>query len=83
MTRRTDVAARLPLIFGLNRIEAAAAIGVSANTFDALVDAGTMPRPRLIRGRKVWDVDEIRTAFKCLPREGGEDVENDTWADVG
>jgi len=83
VTRRADVAARLPLIFGLNRIEAAAAIGVSANTFDALVDAGQMPRPRLIKGRKVWDVDEVRAAFKCLPVEGGEDAGDQSWAGVG
>lgn len=81
MTRRADVAARLPLVFGLNRIEAAAAIGVSANTFDGLVEAGQMPRPRLIKGRKVWDVDEIRAAFKCLPREN--ETGDNSWADVG
>ena len=81
MTRRVDVTARLPLVFGFSRIEAAAAIGVSANTFDGLVEAGQMPRPRLIKGRKVWDVDEIRASFKCLPRE--DEPEDNSWAGVG
>ena len=43
-----------------------------------------MPRPRLLNGRRVWDIDEIDAAFKSLPRDGGEadEVVVDTWADV-
>jgi hypothetical protein len=26
-----------------------------------------MPRPRLARGRRIWDIDEIDVAFKSLP----------------
>ena len=40
-----------------------------------------MPRPRRIDGRAVWDVDELRAAFKALPHEG-ESEKVDTWADV-
>ncbi|MGQ4273445.1 hypothetical protein [Terrihabitans sp. B22-R8] len=40
-----------------------------------------MPRPRLLNGRRVWDVDDLDAAFKALPIEG-EDPEMDTWADV-
>ncbi|MET0530860.1 MAG: hypothetical protein ABW003_21405 [Microvirga sp.] len=72
--------ARLPVVIGLGRIEAAAAIGVSANTFDIMVRAGQMPRPRIIGKRRIWKVDELSAAFDALPREGG-DVELDTWAD--
>lgn len=78
---RAEIASRLPVLFGLNRVEAAAAIGVSGNTFDALVESGQMPRPRLIGTRKVWDVDELRAAFKSLPRDG-DPRGRDTWADV-
>lgn len=79
--KRAAVMATLPTVFGLGRVEAAAAVGISATMFDGLVAAGRMPRPRLINSRKVWDVDELRAAFKCLPRDGEQ--EDDTWADVG
>jgi predicted DNA-binding transcriptional regulator AlpA len=81
MTRRPAITASLPHVFGYSRIEASAAIGVSATTFDGLVNDGRMPQPRLIGARKIWDVDEIRAAFKCLPREG--DAGDTSWADVG
>jgi predicted DNA-binding transcriptional regulator AlpA len=81
MTTRAAITSRLPVIFGLARIEAAAAIGVSATTFDALVADGFMPSPRCIGTRKIWDVDEIRAAFKSLPRDG-EQRRGGTWEDV-
>jgi hypothetical protein len=40
-----------------------------------------MPKPRQIDGRLVFDVDEVRAAFKNLPHVG--QVEADTWADLG
>ena len=79
--RRAEIAASLPIVFGLDRLQAAASIGVSATTFDALVGRKVMPTPRLINSRKVWDVDELRSAFKSLPKDGEKD--DDTWADVG
>jgi excisionase family DNA binding protein len=81
MTTRAAISSRLPVIFGLSRAEAAAAVGVSANTFDAMVKDGRMPAPRLIGGRKVWDVDDLRAAFKAMPRDG-EASEGSSWADV-
>ncbi len=80
--RRSDVLSILPIVFGLGRFEAAAAIGVSATLFDALVDSGLMPKPRLVRGRKVWDVDELRASFKALPKVDDAGQEVDTWAEV-
>lgn len=77
---RADITARLPFLIGLSREEAAAAIGVSARTFDAMVTDGKMPVARMIGTRKVWDVDEIRAAFKSLPRDG--ENEGSSWADV-
>jgi hypothetical protein len=71
----------MPLVFGLPEAEAAVAIGVSATKFRELVAAGTMPAARVVGGKLVYDVDELRLAFKSLPHQGG-DVEVDTWADV-
>lgn len=80
--KRAQITARLPFVLGLDRLEAAAVVGVSATTFDGLVRNGMMPRPRTVGTRRIWDIDELRAAFKCLPRDG-EDREDETWADVG
>jgi hypothetical protein len=71
----------LPVVFGLGEVEAAAAIGISASKFRALVDEKRMPSPRRLDGRNIWDVDELRDAFKALPH-ADEDKEADSWADV-
>jgi predicted DNA-binding transcriptional regulator AlpA len=78
---RIDILPLLPVVFGLGEMEAAAAIGVSASKFRLLVKEARMPRPRRIGSRAVWDVDELRAAFKALPHEG-ETEGSDTWADV-
>jgi predicted DNA-binding transcriptional regulator AlpA len=78
---RLDILPLLPVVFGLGEIEAAAAIGVSASKFRNLVKEACMPRPRRIGSRAVWDVDELRSAFKALPH-AGESEDSDTWADV-
>lgn len=54
----------------------------SVTKFRQMVEEKTMPRPRRHGGRLVWDVDELRAAFKSLPHDG-EAEEPDTWADVG
>lgn len=81
MAKRAEIAASLPIVFGLDRMQAAAAIGVSATTFDTLVAESLMPKPRLINTRKVWDVDELRTAFKSLPRDGEPVGGINSWSD--
>jgi len=78
---RVDILPFLPVVFGLGELEAAAAIGVSAGKFRMLVREGRMPRPRRIDGRTIWDVDELREAFKAFPHEGEHDG-TDSWADV-
>jgi len=80
-TTRVDVLPHLPIVFGLGEIEAAAAIGISASKFRELVREARMPRPRRIDGRSIWDVDELRAAFKAFPHDG-ESKKADTWADV-
>lgn len=80
---RRAIAASLPIVFGLSEPEAAAAIGISASKFRALVQAGRMPTPRRLDGRRLYDVDELRTHFKALPHEdAAADDEVDTWADL-
>jgi len=80
-TTRVDVMPSLPVVFGLGEIEAAAAIGISASKFRAMVKDGRMPPPRRVDGRNIWDVDELRAAFKTLPHEGESEMA-DSWADV-
>lgn len=81
--RRRDVAPSLPVVLGLPELEAAAAIGVSTTKFREMVEAGQMPPPRDAAGKLVYDIDELRAAFKALPHRGEEARgEADTWADV-
>jgi hypothetical protein len=81
LPRRIDILPFLPVVFGLGELEAAAAIGISVSKFRTLVKDNRMPRPRRIDGRAVWDVDELRIAFKALPHERDRDG-TDSWADV-
>jgi hypothetical protein len=80
-TKRSDMMSFLPVVFGLGEAEAAAAIGVSATKFRILVKDKRMPSPRRLDGRNLWDVDELRAAFKALPHEGEKEI-NNSWADV-
>ena len=72
MPRRAEIASQLPIVFGLGRIDAAAAIGVSATTFDVLVAQKLMPTPRLAGPEKIWDVDELFSARLSMRRERDE-----------
>ncbi|GIK49601.1 MAG: hypothetical protein BroJett013_22980 [Alphaproteobacteria bacterium] len=58
---------------GMNRTQAAAYIGVSAGTFDKLVDDGRMPKPLRIGARVIFDRWKLDAAFEAL----GEDEPND------
>ena len=55
---------------GLSRTQSAEYIGIGSTKFDELVNNGTMPRPRLIGRRKLWDRREIEEAFENLPVDG-------------
>lgn len=59
-----------PLRFGLSDVEAAGALGIGVTLFKQMTEDGRMPRPRVINSRKVWDVDDVRLAFKRLPYDG-------------
>jgi hypothetical protein len=59
---------------------------VSPTFFRKLVASGTMPRPRRLGSRKVWDVDELDVAFKALPRDGEDEdcpknITSSSWTD--
>lgn len=56
--------------FAVSRDAAAALIGVSAAFFDRLVKDGRMPQPREVDGRVLWDSEELRAAWRALPRRG-------------
>ena len=70
MTRRADVAARLPHLAGLKLVEAAAYVGVSAGTFLKAQEKGLMPKPRDFMGTPIYDAEEVWAAFKALPHAG-------------
>ena len=71
---------------GLSRPLAAAYVGVSPCTFDALVRNGQMPRPRALMGRRAWDRVEIDRYFSRLPYDDGtqpsEADKGDVWSRV-
>ena len=87
MPAKAIIAARLPVRRGLDENEAAVYLSLSPSFFRKLVADGQMPRPRIIGGRRIWDIEELDLAFKALPREGGDaepifqSDEIDSWAD--
>lgn len=60
--------ASLPPV-GINREQAAALVGISVSLYDKCVAVGTMPGPRMIFGRLVYDVEEVILAFRALPHK--------------
>jgi hypothetical protein len=81
LTTRREVMSLLPVVFGLGELEAAAAIGISASKFRMLVGEKRMPSPRRLDGGNIWDVDELRAAFKAFPHLEEVDKAN-SWADL-
>jgi len=57
----------------ITREAAAGYVCVSPNTFDEMVERGTMPKPRILgEKRRAWDVRELDAAADQLPRDGEE-----------
>ena len=65
---------------GLSRIEAAMYIGVGVTKFDEMVASGSMPKPKRIDSRRVWDIIALDMAFDGLPEESAP--RDDTWNDI-
>ena len=61
---------------GLSRVESALYWGISPSKFDQLWKEGRVPPPRLIDGRKVWDVRELDIAFEEFPLESNDNAED-------
>lgn len=65
------------------REAAAAYCAVSASFFDALVDKGLMPAPKLIGDkRRAWDVRALDLAIDRLPVDSDAAQDDDTWSDI-
>lgn len=62
---------------GLSRVEAARYIGVSPGTFDKLVAEGSMPPPKEIGSRRVYDRTQLDSAFDALG--DGPDDDSSDW----
>ncbi len=67
--RHASLPVSLPPL-GVNRDQAAALIGVSVFLFDRAVENGSMPQPRELGGRLIWDVNEVTNAFREIPHRG-------------
>jgi predicted DNA-binding transcriptional regulator AlpA len=64
------------------REAAAAYVNLGLTTFDEMVKAGKMPRPKQLTGkRRAWDVRELDVAVDHLPTVGGPDIADATWDD--
>jgi excisionase family DNA binding protein len=63
---------------GLSREEAAEYLGISPSKFDQLRKDGRIGPPRLIDGRKVWDIRELDRDFEAFPIEGEQ--EDEDWS---
>jgi excisionase family DNA binding protein len=64
---------------GLNREEAAVYVGVSPTKFDELVKDGTMPAPKKIGSRRIFDMRELDLIFGDLPVEGRANPDANDW----
>lgn len=78
-TPKTSRGLPLPTARGLNRVAAAAYVGVSPFLFDQMIEDGRMPRPKRINSRTVWDVRKLDLAFDALPGDQDADPANE-WA---
>ncbi|MHB0768173.1 helix-turn-helix transcriptional regulator [Bradyrhizobium sp. 1.29L] len=54
---------------GMSRDEAARYVGVSTTTFDRMVQAGWMPRPKRVFSRLIWDRLQLDAAFTDLSEQ--------------
>lgn len=75
------VAPTLPRL-GYTRSEAAEIVGVGTDLFDRAVAAGTMPAPRQLGSRLLWDIDELIRAFRELPHKGASLENQDATSSI-
>lgn len=61
---------------GLSRPDAALYVGVGTSSFDKMVKDGTMPQPKKVGSRVMWDIRELDSKFDDLPQAGDTDKSN-------
>lgn len=82
MTRQVALPPTLPPRL-ISREAAAAYVCVSPTTFDEMIQEGTMPRPRKVKGRRIaWDVHQLDQAVDHLPTDGDDVASDDSWSDI-
>jgi hypothetical protein len=64
---------------GLSREESSMYLGISSSLFDQLRAAGQIEPPRVIKGRKLWDIRDLDMAFDALPRENQLPEKDNSW----
>lgn len=52
---------------GFSREQAAQYVGVSLTKWDGLVADGSMPQPKMVGPRTIWDRHRVDLAFDALP----------------
>lgn len=62
---------------GLTRAEAAEYVGIGTDLFDRAVKSGSLPTPRVIGARTIWDIVELDKAFDELPYRDQSESSND------
>jgi hypothetical protein len=53
-------------------------LGIGAGLFDEMRASGQIGPPRIIKGRKLWDIRDLDMAFDALPREDSPGI---VWED--
>lgn len=67
----------------LNREASAAYSGVSPSTFDLMVKGRTMPKAKVVFGRRIaWDIRQLDVAIENLPTAGEDSSSDNTWDDI-
>ena len=62
---------------GLSRVEGAVYLGISPSAFDQMRADGRVGSPKLIGGRKVFDIRMLDDVFDALPDENHDS--NSEW----
>ncbi len=69
----------MTIVIAVNETDAASALGIGKTAFRELVSEGHLPKPRRVpdRRRIIWDIDELKTAFRCWQRDDEDNADDD------
>jgi predicted DNA-binding transcriptional regulator AlpA len=82
MTTKAAIGRRFPLRRGLDEREAALYLSLSPSFFRRLVVTRSIPKPRVIGSRRIWDIDELDRWFMDLPRQNDNPAADDGTAQI-